>query len=63
MAKKKSKDETKDKLLWVAGAALVGGGVMYFFNKYMKDKEELTGIRAAQRMREMQAAESAGGEE
>ena len=62
MAKKKSKDETKDKLLWAAGAALVGGGVMYFFNKYMKDKEELTEIRAAQRMREMQAAESSGGE-
>jgi hypothetical protein len=63
MAKKKKNDETRDKLLWAAGAALVGGGVMYFFNKYMKDKEELTEIRAAERLRAMKAAETtAGGE-
>ena len=35
---------------------------MYFFNKYMKDKEELTEIRAAERLRQMQAADT-GGEE
>lgn len=63
MAKKKKNDETKDKLLWAAGAALVGGGVMYFFNKYMKDKEELTEIRAAKRLREMEAATPASGGE
>ena len=56
--KKKKNDETRDKLLWAAGAALVGGGVMYFFNKYMKDKEELTEIRAAERLRAMKSAES-----
>jgi hypothetical protein len=58
--KKKKNSETKDKLLWAAGAALVGGGVMYFFNKYMKDREELTEIRAAQRLREMKAATEGG---
>lgn len=61
MAKKKDKDDTKNKLLWAAGAALVGGGVMYFFNKYMKDREELGEIRAAQRLKEMKAATESGG--
>lgn len=63
MAKtKKKNNETRDKLLWAAGAALVGGGVMYFFNKYMKDREELTEIRAAQRLKEMKEAEAGAGE-
>lgn len=61
MSKKKKNSETKDKLLWAAGAALVGGGVMYFFNKYMKDREELSHIRAAQKLRELEAVKEGGG--
>ncbi len=57
MAKSKEKSDTKNKLLWAGGAALVGGAVMYFFNKYMKDKEELTEIRAAKRMAEIKTGE------
>ena len=60
MAKKKDSDSGRDRFTWYVGAALVGGSAMYFFNKYMKDKEELTEIRAAERLRAMQA--TSGGE-
>lgn len=62
MGKKKKDSDTKSRIFWAAGAALVGGSVVYFFNKYMKDREELTEIHAAKRLMEMKSAES-GGEE
>lgn len=56
MAKKKKEETGRDRFAWYVGAALVGGSVMYFFNKYMRDREELTEIRAAQKLKQLEKA-------
>ena len=46
MAKKKSKDDdTSNKVLWIAGAASVTAFAMFYVNRHLNEKEELTRLR------------------
>lgn len=46
-----SKDEDENKLLWVLGTAAVTAVVVYQVNKYMREKDSLSEIRAMEKIR------------
>lgn len=59
MAKKSSDENTSDKLLWLAGGAIITAGVMYYVNRHLKEREELNELRFAERQ---QRLKEGGGE-
>lgn len=64
MAKKKNKDDSTNKVLWLAGGAAVTGLVVYLVQKNLKDQEELRQLRyEADRRRELAASGGGGGGE
>jgi len=52
MAKSSSKENTSNKLLWIAGGAAVTAFAVYAVNKYLKDREELMMMRMLEKQRE-----------
>lgn len=48
MAKSKDGDEFSNKLLWIAGGALVSAGVMYYVNRHLREREELQRLKYAE---------------
>lgn len=53
MATKSKDDDTGNKLLWLAGGALVTAGVMYMVNKNLNEREELNRLRFADGQRSL----------
>lgn len=43
--KKKDDDDTFNKVMWVAGAAGVTAFAMFYVNKHLNEKEELSRLR------------------
>lgn len=47
MASSKDKEDTTNKILWVAGTALITGFTLYYVNKALNEREELQRLRLA----------------
>ena len=46
-----NKDEDDNKILWVVGTAAITALVVYQVNKYMKERESLSELRAMEKLR------------
>lgn len=55
----KDKDDTSNKLLWIAGGAAVTAFAMYYVNKHLNEREELRRLQYAERQQKLKE----GGEE
>lgn len=53
MAKSKDGDDVSNKLLWIAGGALVSAGVMYYVNKHLREREELQRLKYAESQKQL----------
>lgn len=51
--KKKSDDETSNKLLWIAGGAAVTAFAMYYVNQHLNEREELRRLQYAERQQRL----------
>jgi len=58
---KKSKEDSTNKVLWLAGGAAVTGLVVYLVQKNLKDQDELRQLRYEADQRKL-AASSGGGD-
>lgn len=58
MAKKKSDDETSNKVLWIAGGAAVTAFAMYYVNKHLNEREDLKRLRYAEDQNRLKEAGS-----
>ena len=54
----KSKDEATNRLLWVAGGAAMTGAVMYFVNKNLNERDELSKLRYESDQRKLKESTS-----
>ncbi|MHC4433924.1 MAG: hypothetical protein ACYTBS_18950 [Planctomycetota bacterium] len=60
MAKKKNDDDTTNKIMWVAGTAAVTAFAMYYVNRHLNEREELSRLRYAEGRKRLES--SGGGE-
>lgn len=60
---KKSKEDSTNKVLWLAGGAAVTGLVVYLVQKNLKDQDELRQLRYEADQRKLAASSSGGGSE
>jgi len=56
MATKSKEDDTGNKLLWLAGGALVTAGVMYMVKRNLEERDELNRLRFAEGQRSLKGS-------
>lgn len=53
----KSKDETQNKILWIAGTAAVTAFAMYYVNRSLNEKEDLRRLKYAEEQQKLSSGE------